>query len=109
MSEPTKMAKENGDVTAEAKPGVPAKVEWRDPAPSRRGFGGATGVWEGRLAPLVTNPGRWAVVYTAEDGKVSKASGMAASLRGEKTKKPAGKWEFTSRGAEVFAKYIGPE
>lgn len=85
-------------------------IEWRDPAPSRRGFGsGTAGVWIERLKPLTAHAGRWAVIYKAEDGKTSKASGMAASLRGEKTRKPAGKWEFTSRGCEVYARYIGPE
>lgn len=91
---------------AEVKPG---EVQWRDPAPSRRGFGARPGVWIERLQPLTQHPGKWAVVYTADDGKASKASGMAASLRGDKTRKPNGKWEFTSRGGEVFAKFIGPE
>jgi len=85
------------------------KIEWREPAPSRRGFGGVPGIWIERLQPLLAHAGRWAVVYTAEDGKATKASGMAASLRNPKTRKPEGKWEFTSRGAEVFARYIGPE
>lgn len=84
-------------------------IQWKDPAPSKRGFGSKAGVWVDRLQPLLQHPGRWAVVYKAEDGKAQKASGMAASLRGDKTRKPAGKWEFTARADEVFARYIGPE
>jgi hypothetical protein len=58
---------------------------------------------------MMHHPGRWAVVYKSPDGKSQKASGMAAALRGDKTKKPAGKWEFSARQGEVFARYIGPE
>lgn len=88
------------------------QIQWREPGPSSRGLGrAAAGVWVERLQPLVANPGRWAVVYTATgEGKLpQKASGQAASLRSEKTRKPDGKWEFTARGAEVFGRYIGPE
>lgn len=95
-------------MAAEAKPD-PGVIEWRDPAPSKRGFGSKRGVWIERLNPLTAHAGRWAVVYKAQDDKASKASGMAASLRNDKTLKPAGKWEFTSRGGEVYARYIGPE
>lgn len=86
-------------------------IEWREPGPSRRGApgGGRGGVWIERLTPLTSHAGRWAVIYKAEDGKASRASGMAAALRNGKTMTPAGKWEFVSRGAEVFARYIGPE
>lgn len=109
MTAPRPPRKGISEVTTEGK-AVAGKIEWREPSPSRRGFGsGKPGVWIERLQPLTANVGRWAVVYTAEDGKTTKASGMAASLRNEKTRKPAGKWEFTSRGAEVFGRYIGPE
>lgn len=85
------------------------EIEWREPGPSRRGLGSSPGVWIDRLKPLMHHPGRWAVVYKAEDGKTGKATGMAAALRGNKTKKPAGKWDFSARQGEVFARYIGPE
>lgn len=85
-------------------------IEWKDPAPSRRGFGSRPGVWIERLQPLLSHPGRWAVVYRGEGEKAAqKAAGMAAALRGEKTRKPDGKWDFSARQGEVFARYIGPE
>ena len=83
------------------------EIEWRDPGPSRRGFGARGGVWVDRLRPLMDHPGRWAVVYKTD--KQTKASGMAAALRQGKTRKPEGKWDIRSRGLEVFAQYVGPE
>lgn len=83
------------------------EIMWKDPGPSRRGFGSTPGVWQDRLRPLMHHPGRWAVVHTSDTAQ--KASGMAASLRSPKAKIPAGKWEFQARLGEVFARYVGPE
>jgi hypothetical protein len=47
------------------------------------------------------------MVRTADT--TQKASGMAASLRKDNAKIPAGKWEFAARSGEVFARYVGPE
>lgn len=106
--------KGNESVPAQATDAAPTQaITWKEPGPSLRGQGlrAAPGKWVELLKPLLAHPGRWAVVYTAEgEGKLSqKASGQAAALRSEKTRKPAGKWEFTSRQGEVFARYIGPE
>lgn len=84
----------------------PGEIIWKEPPPRARGFGRG-GIWMDRLRPLMHHPGRWAVVY--ETDSVQKASGMAASLRGPKASRPAGKWEITARGNEVFARYVGPE
>jgi hypothetical protein len=59
------------------------------------------------LTPLLQHPGKWAMVRTADT--TQKASGMAASLRKDNAKIPAGKWEFAARSGEVFARYVGPE
>lgn len=86
-----------------------AQPEFRDPPTRAGGTRGpaATGIWIDLLTPLVHHPGKWAMVRTADDAQ--KASGMAASLRKENAKIPAGKWEFAARQGEVFARYIGPE
>jgi hypothetical protein len=91
-------------------------IVWKEPGPSARGTSlSQVGVWMDRLSPLVAHPGRWALVHTAElqegaKGSLSsKGSGIAAQLRSGKARIPEGKWEFTSRQGEVYARYVGPE
>lgn len=94
---------------ATAQPETTAQPEFRDPPPSRSGGRSAKGggVWMELLEPLLAHPGRWAIVRKADN--VQKASGMAAALRKEGAKIPAGKWEFAARQGDVYARFVGPE
>lgn len=91
-------------------------ITWKEPGPSLRGGPGRQpGVWLERLQPLTAHAGRWAVIHTAEATEgtkatpAQKASAIASQLKKGKLRAPEGKWEFTSRQGEVFAKYVGPE
>lgn len=81
------------------------EIDFRDPPPSDRST--RTGAWMGRLSPLVDHPKRWACVYTASTPAT--AGRTAGNLKQRLLKYPAGQWEFTCRGVEVFARYMGPD
>lgn len=78
-------------------------IEWREPPPLR----GRTPRWPNRLRPLMARPGEWAMVYRARNR--ASASTIASNLRARRSTLPPGKWEFVSRGVEIFARYVGPE
>jgi hypothetical protein len=75
------------------------EIEWRDPPAKRLR-------WRDRLAPLIERPGEWAMVHRASTP--GRAMTDTSALRHGRLITPPGKWEFTSDGVEVFARYVGP-
>lgn len=87
---------------------------WEDP--SARPSSGPAGSWSTRLAPLVEQPRRWAIV-----GAFSSGTASALRTRGNSYRLPAGTWEFVSRRRRsdgepapagkvwVYARYLGGE
>lgn len=62
------------------------------------------GSWVEKLAPLKANRGKW---YAFVMGSANSAQVCASRLRTGILEIPPGRWEFTSRGFEVFARYLG--
>jgi hypothetical protein len=80
-----------------------SEIVWEDP-PLRESYR-PPGKWPQRLAPLVEHPGRWARVYEAPSAKT--AYSTTANLKSGAYKIPPGRWEFKTRGARVYAQYLG--
>ncbi len=84
------------------------QVRWEDPPPRHRS---AAGVWFERLEPLLAQPKRWAIVYTAKNtGAISK---MQHILHRRGVKMPPGQWVLAVRTVDgehrLYARYLGPD
>lgn len=80
------------------------EIEFRDPPKVNSE---SIGLWVQTLAPLIDHPERWAVIATRDS--ITSARNLAANLRNGRVRRPEGRWEFRQRGAEVFARYLGPD
>lgn len=78
-------------------------VVWQDPPES----GGRRGAWLERLSPLMAEPGRWALVHSTPT--TSTAGSTVHALRQGAMRVPEGRWEFTIRKKDIYARYLGPE
>jgi hypothetical protein len=76
---------------------------WEDPPSGARG---PTGIWKQRLAPLLEKPNSWA---RFDCKNVAVARRYAYLLKHRRLQRPDGVWEFTTRGAAIYARYLGPE
>src|SRR5574337_930501 len=89
---------------------VTTAVQWKDPPPRERGHG-AQSKWLRLLTPLMEQPRRWALVK--DFWSASAAYSTGCRLHRGTLKRPPGRWEFTARktdtGAELYARYLGPE
>ena len=68
---------------------------------------GETGRWIQQLNPLLKHPGRWALIWTAENAP--QANKLQSNLHSRQLLIPEPKhvWEFAARGCEVYAVYRG--
>jgi hypothetical protein len=66
----------------------------------------ATGAWRDEAAELRDRPGEWAVVATMPSNR---AAAMTANIRLGKLAafRPAGTFEATKRGEDVWVRYVG--
>jgi len=79
------------------------EVEFVDALPAK----GNAISWSSRLIPLLNNPNRWALVWTAESP--DQAGSIQSNLHGRKLviPEPSHWWEFAARGCEVYGVYRG--
>lgn len=85
-------------------------ITWKDPPPIERRINSRYYIdWKEHLSPLLERPGEWALIHTAESA--ADAAQVAVSLKNGKrsTPRPRDPWEFTRRGKEVYARYLGPK
>lgn len=81
--------------------------EWHSAPPAP----GNHGVWVKLLTPLMVRPGDWKVVKTFDS--LRGAERAVTNLNLDRVKKPAGRWEFTSRmnretgTSDLYACYRG--
>jgi hypothetical protein len=88
-------------------------VTWKDPPP-RTGGKGIAGIWLKALAPLLEEPGRWALVKSFESQQAAGSCAQSLAKRRVQIPHPDHEWEFVSRksdngsdGADVYARYLG--
>jgi hypothetical protein len=62
--------------------------------------------WATWLRPAMREPGQWFRFPRSTPGA---ASQLAYALRVGERQRPPGRWEFTSRGSDMWARYLGPE
>ena len=90
-------------------------IEWEDPPPSGRGRYVRRSRWDGVLARLREEPGRWGRIATLD--RQGSAAHLANRIRKGKipAARPAGSFEATSRGGRgdtefaVYARYVGDQ
>jgi hypothetical protein len=82
-------------------------VTWEDPEPSPHSANANRGKWLALLAPLIDHPKRWALIDEAE--KVGTIARRAVNLRRRMVviPRPDDRWEFTTRGTKLYARYMG--
>lgn len=81
------------------------EIQFVDELPNKGDFAG----WNTILTVLLDHPGRWARVREMES--IQQAGDAASNLRKRAIRIPRSdhEWEFASRGADVYAKYVGPK
>lgn len=80
-------------------------IKWVNEPPPRRSRG-KSGVYIELLTPMMEFPNRWAIIATRPSAQ--SAWNVVSQLRSGRVKRPEGRWEFESRGLDVYATYIGP-
>ena len=77
-----------------------SEIKWVEAPPTSQRA--ARGYWPQVLDELKARPGKWAMLREYKNSAT--AGGAAAYLRRTVTE---GRWEFVSRGAHVFGRYLG--
>jgi len=84
---------------------APPQVEFVTDLPPRKG--GGSGKWADLLLPMLKNPGRWALIHTAETPEQANKTQSNLHARMVSIPEPTHDWQFAARGCEVFAIYRG--
>lgn len=85
---------------------MPVNFDTEPPSPMRQKYD-----WDTIVSDLKANPGKWGVVEAFRDvaGTDEAAQGAARALRvGKVGGGREGDFETTTRGATIYARYIGP-
>jgi hypothetical protein len=77
-------------------------IVWKDPPIKERS-------WEARLKPLLSEPGRWALVNESPTEATARTVTWRLNKRTYKVPQPDDLWEFEQRGREVYARFLGPQ
>ena len=88
-------------------PNVPIAPKWVDDLPvSPHGIRPL--VLADLYAILVDHPGRWAIVETSSTSVAAANKAMHRKNVAKKPRNAGHRWEFASRGCDVYARYLGP-
>jgi hypothetical protein len=82
-------------------------VEFGDLPPLPRHHRGGTVRWEAEAAELRSRPGEWARLTTMPNNSSATSFSSAINNGDRLAFRPAGTFEATTRGADVWVRYIG--